>query len=296
MRACPLLSPPRPSEGTLPTDYTFTGQRVDTSAGLMYYHARYYDAALGRFTQPDTIIPNPYNPQSLNRYSYVYNNPLRYTDPTGHCPYCLTVAIGTAVDVAFDFFIAQATKTSFNFGESVALNLGINAATAGIGGKVAKLRHLGKLAGLAEGAAKYGDEAGEIARRFGLSRHFSGEIAEEAVEKGLKSFTKDNFRENLMRLTGKSADEVADLEAHHVLPKEFIKDFQKAGLNIHDPTFGAWVDKKLHRDWSYQYNQEWRRFFNEFTEQGTEPSIEQILRLAQDLTERYRFDVQFTPY
>ncbi len=51
----------------------------------MYYGARYYDAAIGRFAQPDSIVPNPYNPQSLNRYSYVLNNPVRYTDPTGRC-------------------------------------------------------------------------------------------------------------------------------------------------------------------------------------------------------------------
>jgi hypothetical protein len=53
---------------------------------LYYYGARYYDAALGRFVQADTIVPNPGNPQALNRYSYVYNNPLRYTDSTGHDP------------------------------------------------------------------------------------------------------------------------------------------------------------------------------------------------------------------
>ena len=49
----------------------------------MYYRARHYDPSLGRFVQPDTIVPEPGNPQALNRYSYVGNNPLRYTDPTG---------------------------------------------------------------------------------------------------------------------------------------------------------------------------------------------------------------------
>ncbi len=43
------------------------------------------DAALGRFVQADTIVPNPADPQALNRYSYVNNRPLLYADPTGHC-------------------------------------------------------------------------------------------------------------------------------------------------------------------------------------------------------------------
>ena len=37
-----------------------------------------------QFIQPDTIIPNPANPQTWNRYSYVLNNPIRYSDPSGH--------------------------------------------------------------------------------------------------------------------------------------------------------------------------------------------------------------------
>ena len=76
---------PRMTEGSaLPTDNTFTGQKSDDSTGLLFYNARYYDTTLGRFTQPDTIVPNPLNPQSLNRFAYVLNNPLKYTDPTRH--------------------------------------------------------------------------------------------------------------------------------------------------------------------------------------------------------------------
>ncbi|MFC1976252.1 RHS repeat-associated core domain-containing protein [Chloroflexota bacterium] len=45
---------------------------------------RYYGHYLNRFVGADTIIPNPGNPQDFNRYSYTRNNPLIYTDPTGH--------------------------------------------------------------------------------------------------------------------------------------------------------------------------------------------------------------------
>ena len=64
----------------------FTGQIKDDETGLYYYNARYYDPELGRFIQADTTIPDIGNPQSYNRYSYVLNNPLRNTDPTGKTP------------------------------------------------------------------------------------------------------------------------------------------------------------------------------------------------------------------
>jgi RHS repeat-associated protein len=74
----------RNSSGTLPTDKLFTGQRLDDNTGLYYYGARYYDPVIGRFISADTIVPNPANPQTLNRYSYCLNNPLKYIDPSGH--------------------------------------------------------------------------------------------------------------------------------------------------------------------------------------------------------------------
>jgi RHS repeat-associated protein len=61
----------------------YTGQYRDDT-GLLYYHARYYDPVLGRFISPDTLVPDPTDPQDLNRYTYAKNNPMRYNDPTGH--------------------------------------------------------------------------------------------------------------------------------------------------------------------------------------------------------------------
>ena len=64
--------------------YRFTGQEFDEEYHLYNYNARLYDPIMSRFITPDTIISQPFNPQSLNRYSYALNNPLRYTDPSGH--------------------------------------------------------------------------------------------------------------------------------------------------------------------------------------------------------------------
>jgi RHS repeat-associated protein len=74
----------RYTSGTTLTTFKYTGQREESSFGLYYYGARWYDSALGRFTSPDTVIPSTGNPQDWDRYSYVRNNPVNYKDPSGH--------------------------------------------------------------------------------------------------------------------------------------------------------------------------------------------------------------------
>jgi RHS repeat-associated protein len=77
---------PRNQSGALYTDYRFTGQRSEeANLGSLYdYGARFYSPVFGRFVSPDSIVPRPGNPQSLNRYSYVRNNPLILVDPSGN--------------------------------------------------------------------------------------------------------------------------------------------------------------------------------------------------------------------
>jgi hypothetical protein len=52
----------------------------------MFFNARYYSSAIGRFISADSIVPDENNPQAWNRYAYSLSNPLKYTDPSGHCP------------------------------------------------------------------------------------------------------------------------------------------------------------------------------------------------------------------
>jgi RHS repeat-associated protein len=79
----------RYANGTTPTAFRFTGQRQEQSLGgaegLYYYGARWYDPALGRFAQADSIIPEAsQGTQAWDRYAGMNNNPVRYRDPSGH--------------------------------------------------------------------------------------------------------------------------------------------------------------------------------------------------------------------
>jgi RHS repeat-associated protein len=73
-------------EASTEADWSFTGQRTNSSDfGLMDFNARFISPTLGRFVQPDILIPDFLSPQSFNRYSYVINRPIIFVDPSGHC-------------------------------------------------------------------------------------------------------------------------------------------------------------------------------------------------------------------
>ncbi|MCO5212155.1 MAG: RHS repeat-associated core domain-containing protein [Caldilinea sp.] len=63
----------------------YTGELQDVASGLVYLRARHYHPVMGRFLQRDTFDGFGQRPQSLNRYSYAVNNPIRFSDPSGHC-------------------------------------------------------------------------------------------------------------------------------------------------------------------------------------------------------------------
>jgi RHS repeat-associated protein len=70
-------------QATTPRGYT-DHEHLD-NLGIVHMNGRVYDPVMGRFLSPDPIVQAPYDTQGLNRYAYVRNNPLRYTDPSGFC-------------------------------------------------------------------------------------------------------------------------------------------------------------------------------------------------------------------
>jgi RHS repeat-associated protein len=69
---------------SFPESLGFTGEREDET-GLLYLHARYYDATLARMLAPDSVVPGGRN-VALNRYAYSYDDPINYSDHSGNWP------------------------------------------------------------------------------------------------------------------------------------------------------------------------------------------------------------------
>ena len=103
--------------GNADEDYGFTGKELDEETGLYYYGARYYDPLIGRFISLDPLVlgesSKPFssilaNPQALNGYSYVLNNPLRYVDEEGEYK----------SDVHYDLTFYLSMVAGLDFGQS----------------------------------------------------------------------------------------------------------------------------------------------------------------------------------
>lgn len=73
----------RTQTGTAETDFTFAGEQMDTTSGLQYLRARYYDPEDGRFISVDPVPAKPTNLQGINNYIYAVNNPIIFVDPRG---------------------------------------------------------------------------------------------------------------------------------------------------------------------------------------------------------------------
>lgn len=109
----------------------YTGHEHFMSVALIHMNGRMYDAKLGRFLSPDNYIQEPFNTQNFNRYGYVLNNPLKYTDQSGEF-FWVAVIIGAVIGGT------TAAIKGGNFGD-ILLGALIGGVAAGVGAGVANL-------------------------------------------------------------------------------------------------------------------------------------------------------------
>ena len=262
----------RLTKNTTPTKYRYTGQLAQAELGLDYYIARFYDPLTGHFTQADSIIPEPGKAYAFDRYAYSNNNPIIYKDPSGHW-------VETALDIAFiayDIYDIQTQGWNTETGLSLAADVAGVILPGVTGG------------GLAVKALMHTDDAIDAAKIIDKTVE-TGKIVNKAAdaEKAVKTFTKNNFRKNLMELTGKTADDVVGKDAHHILPQKFIEDFSPNGIDINDPRFGSWVENGAHQSWSKKYNDEWSEFLDK------KPKKSEMLEFAKKKAKEYDFEINF---
>ncbi|TFH93132.1 type IV secretion protein Rhs [Vibrio ouci] len=107
------------------TNRGYTGHEEIVEVGLVHMNGRVYDQELGRFISPDPFVQAPYVTNSFNRYAYVMNNPLKYTDPTGYLWDSVKSAarsVGRAISrgarAVRDFFRGSSNKGSSRNGGS----------------------------------------------------------------------------------------------------------------------------------------------------------------------------------
>ena len=120
--------------GATNVPYRYTGKEQDDSTGLYFYEARYYDPVLGRFISADTIVPNPSDPQSMNRYAYALNNPILYNDPSGHCAGLCVALVAAGIGATLGGL--QAGLASDWDLESTLIGAGIGGAAGAVGGAI----------------------------------------------------------------------------------------------------------------------------------------------------------------
>jgi RHS repeat-associated protein len=126
-------------------DRGYTGHEHLQSVGIINMNGRIYDPKLHRFLQPDNFIQDPANTQNYNRYGYVLNNPLKYTDSSGEfveIGFLAAVGIGAAIAALTYTITALVADVPFTVGglvKATFIGAASSAVTFGIGSAAGNL-------------------------------------------------------------------------------------------------------------------------------------------------------------
>jgi RHS repeat-associated protein len=287
----------RSTTGTAPTDFGFTGQKRDASAGLLFYNARYYDPTIGRFVSADSIVPSPGNPQTLNRYAYAYNNPLRYNDPTGHdAPDIINFlgefSTGAANEAWYNiaWFIpahealqvqageSDAMMAGRVFGDVIAIGVGVGEMAGGVGifggGAAACGTVVLCLAG-APAMAVGATVAGSGAWTTGTAMANGANNLNNLIARASANDYRRRFEQSMGRR------QLPDHDLHHGFPKaeEFSKFFKRLGIDVHDPKNLYEIPRPIHQQ-TYKgltFDESWNGLWRAWIAEHPKATLEQVI-------------------
>ena len=281
------------------TPFRYCGEYLNRETNEYYLRARYYDSSLGRFSQADTHW-NPGNmiygdipqkigeyrdalglsryvyapqrtagPQAGNLYIYCINSPVIYVDTTGKVMTYRNLCLeggpsGGGADVSL-----SPADTVFSVGTIVSI---------AVVGQV--------LLAQSDGQDQTQESAiTQSTTASPMPPNNKNDKDNKNTESKLRTFSRRNFRYNLQILTRTSGK---GLQTHHVFPIALAERFAQIGINVHDPILGTWVDIS-HQKWSRAYEIAWTLFF----EHIPNPTIEQVLQKAAELSEQFGFSILF---
>ena len=260
----------------------FTGkedQKPDFGIPYSDHGARLYAPSLRRWMIPDPLSEKYYG---ISPYAYCADNPLLCIDDSG-LDIRIFGAQGSAVVVKTGLIDISADITriglDIDFGGiftftgddilSAALDIAGCFDQSGVSDALC--------AGIALSNGQYVDAlisgisiipaVGDVAKIGKVQKDVK--IIQKAVS--TVKYTRRNFRKNLAKMVGEMP---ADKEAHHIFPVKFIDDFNKIGIDIHDPRYGVFLDSKMHNKGSYQYNIEWKNFLDTHPNATIEEAID----------------------
>jgi len=259
--------------------YRYRSYYYDTEIGLYYLQSRYYDPVVSRFICGDepVFLCTSWNITSYNLFTYCLNSPVNMTDNTGYLPFFVVTGIAFALIGGVIGYVAtgslEGTLTGATIGGAIGLTGGIITAKLLTGSAIAKASAV-----IVSGNAILGTTTATILSQADKISQKVGSI--------YRALTWHNFRYNFQKLTG---DLGIGKQAHHILPVKFEIEFLKAGINIHNPLYGAWVDPNSHQKWSSAYNKAWEIFFKSIHN----PTPQQIFNKAIDLAKQYGYKLNF---
>ncbi len=231
--------------------FGFTGEENDLTE-LVYLRARYYDPNTGRFINRDSYAGSLTNPASQHRYTYTENNPVNYTDPSGHY-------IDTIIDVGFIVFDIYSLINDINTGcgdiESDLWALGLD-----VGGAL-----LPFVTGLGA-MARVGSKADDVIDLYKITNKLD-DVGD--VVRLRKDFPWHHIFPQRADLAKKFADAGIDID-------KYIMELPKADhIRIHSgaPRGGLW-------------NKAWEKYFNA----NHNPSPEEIYQYAVWLIHEFGLD------